>query len=107
MHKGVDIAASLGTLVWTTADGVISKTGVDVEYGRFIEIDHQNGFITRYGHLSSILIKRGDKVKRGEAIGKIGNSGRANGYHVHYEVHRYGQRVNPQSYFWPEQLVVN
>jgi murein DD-endopeptidase MepM/ murein hydrolase activator NlpD len=107
IHQGIDIAAPAGSLVWSTAEGVVLRTGVGIRYGRFIDIDHKNGMITRYGHLSSILVTRGMEVARGETIGKIGNTGRASGYHLHYEVHRHGQRIDPQMFFWPEKLVVN
>ena len=107
LHKGVDIAARPGTPVRATADGTITRTGVDINYGRFVDIDHHNGLVTRYGHLSTILAKRDDIVKRGNTIGRVGKTGRANGYHLHYEVRRHGNRVDPYLYFWPEQLALN
>ena len=81
--------------------------GVDANYGRMVEIDHENGYRTRYGHLSAITIKRYTQIKRGDIIGLVGNTGRASGYHLHYEVLRNDRVIDPTSYFFPEQLVVD
>lgn len=107
MHAGFDIAARPGEKVRMTADGVIVNIGMDVNYGRFIEIDHQNGYMTRFGHLSKVMATQGARAKRGDIIGLVGNSGRASGYHLHYEVHRNGRIVNPAAYFFPESEIVD
>lgn len=107
MHAGFDISARPGEKVRSTADGVVTNTGMDVNYGRFIEIDHQNGYMTRYGHLMKITTVNGAQVRRGDLIGLVGNTGRASGYHVHYEVHRNGRIVNPSAYFFPENEIVD
>ncbi len=107
MHNGVDIAARRGSPVHAPADGVVSRTGLNADLGLYVEINHQNGLITRYGHLSSIDVASGKEVSRRHVIGKVGKTGRANGYHLHYEVRRYGNGINPKQYFWPEEMVVN
>ena len=107
MHNGVDIAAPRGTPVHAPAEGIVSRTGLNAYLGLYVEINHQNGLITRFGHLSSIDVASGKEVSRRDVIGKVGKTGRANGYHLHYEVRRYGNGINPQQYFWPEDMVVN
>ena len=107
MHNGVDIAAPRGTPVHAPAEGIVSRTGLNTYLGLYVEINHQNGLITRFGHLSSIDVASGKEVSRRDVIGKVGKTGRANGYHLHYEVRRYGNGINPQQYFWPEDMVVN
>ena len=107
MHPGFDIAARRGEPVRVTADGTVSKTGLDVNYGRFVDVDHQNGYTTRYGHLSAIDTKRGAKVDRGTVIGQVGKTGRATNYHLHYEVRRNGRIVDPSAYFFPEEYIVD
>ncbi|MBM3262092.1 MAG: M23 family metallopeptidase [candidate division Zixibacteria bacterium] len=107
MHAGYDIAARPGEKVRATADGVIVNIGMDVNYGRFIEIDHRNGYMTRYGHLSKVIGTTGARTSRGDIIGHVGNSGRASGYHLHYEVHRNGRIVDPAAYFFPENEIVD
>lgn len=106
MHKGIDIAAPPGAPVKAPAAGIISHAGLNARYGRFIEIDHQNGMTTRFGHLSAILVRTGMKIGRGDIIGRVGMTGRANGYHLHYEVRMNGRRVNPEQYLEPESAAV-
>lgn len=107
MHQGVDLAARPGEPVRATAAGVVVATGIDINYGRYVDIDHQNGLRTRFGHLSSIATERGAYIRRGDVIGKVGNTGRSMGYHLHYEVRKYGRLVNPNLHFWPEDVVVD
>ena len=100
MHWGMDFTAPVGTEVYATGNGVVE----DLEtsswgYGKSILIDHGYGFKTRYAHLSAFKVKKGDKVKRGDLIGLIGNSGKSTGPHLHYEVERNGQKVNPVGYY--------
>lgn len=97
-HRGLDISARKGTSIHATADGVITYAGKKGLMGRMIAIDHGYGIVTRYGHADKILKKRGDRVKRGEEIAKVGNTGRSTGPHVHYEVKVNGVPVNPQKY---------
>jgi murein DD-endopeptidase MepM/ murein hydrolase activator NlpD len=97
-HKGLDIANRKGTKVHATADGVISFAGRKGTLGFCVVIDHGHGLVTEYAHLSKILKKRGDKVKRGDIVGQIGSTGRSTGPHLHYEVHLNGVPVNPSTY---------
>lgn len=102
MHRGIDIAAAPGSPVRAPANGVVVKAGVDAIYGLHIDLDHQNGIKTRYGHLSAILVKQGMKLKRGAIIGQVGMTGRANGFHLHYEIQKDHRRVNPIKYIGSE-----
>ena len=97
-HKGLDIAARKGTAVVATADGVVTYVGYKGQLGKVIVIDHGYGLVTRYGHLSKALKKKGDPVKRGEKIALIGSTGRSTGPHLHYEVKLNGLPVNPEKY---------
>lgn len=99
MHSGVDISHSFKAPVLATADGVVISTGYDRAYGKFIEIDHGNGFMTFYAHLSEILVVKGQKVTKGKVIGKLGRSGRTTGQHLHYEVRFEGRNINPVRFF--------
>lgn len=99
-HPGIDISAPRGTDVWATADGVVVQTQnkyvPNRGYGRFIDIDHGNGYTTRYAHLKKIQVKVGQKVKRGQqVIGKVGDTGMATGPHLHYEVINHNNPKNP------------
>lgn len=97
-HAGVDIAASLGSPVRAAADGVVSFAGERANYGLLVEINHGAGLITRYGHISSLIAKMGDKVTRGDTVALMGSSGRSTGPHLHFEVVKDGQSVNPVAY---------
>ncbi|UCF95398.1 MAG: M23 family metallopeptidase [Desulfobacterales bacterium] len=97
-HRGYDISAPEGTPVLATADGVVTFAGKKGLLGETVVIDHGHGVITRYGHCSKILKKRGEKVKRWDAIALVGNTGRSTGPHVHYEVRLNGVPVNPNKY---------
>ncbi|MDX2188953.1 MAG: M23 family metallopeptidase [Bacteroidota bacterium] len=100
-HTGIDFSAVRGTPVYATGDGMayIGNASYD-GYGRFIEVDHGFGFVTRYAHLDKINIKNGQKVKRGEVIGYVGSTGTATAPHLHYEVIKGGVMVNPIHYFF-------
>ncbi|MEP2028970.1 MAG: M23 family metallopeptidase [Paracoccaceae bacterium] len=98
MHSGVDFAASNGTPLYATADGVVTHASWDTGYGRLIKIQHQFGIETRYAHLSRMRVKVGQRVSRGERIGDMGASGRVTGVHLHYEVRVGGKPVNPMIY---------
>ena len=97
-HSGVDIKAPLGGAVKATADGVVLRSTYDSKYGRYILVDHENGFKTLYGHCRKTLVKAGARVKRGQTIGLIGNSGRSTGPHLHYEVRFKDKVVDPRSF---------
>ena len=97
-HKGFDIANRKGTPIIATANGTVTFTGKKGSYGNMLVIDHGHGMVTRYGHTDKILVKRNDKVKRGDTVALVGNTGRSTGPHVHYEVHLNGIPVNPEKY---------
>ena len=97
-HAGLDIANKSGTKLIATANGRISYAARKMYIGNLIIIDHGFGRVTKYGHLKKIFVKRGQKVKRGDVIGLIGNTGRSTGPHVHYEVRINGTPVNPLKY---------
>ncbi|BCJ86562.1 M23 family metallopeptidase [Effusibacillus dendaii] len=98
LHTGLDIAGSYGSPVQATADGVITEAGWDGGYGICIMVDHGNGIVTRYGHLSAVDVKTGQTVKKGDTIGRIGSTGRSTGPHLHYEITVSGNLVNPVKY---------
>ena len=97
-HKGMDIACDRGTEIFATADGIITFSGRKGLFGNMVIIDHGHGLVTRYGHISKILKKRGQTVKKGETIATVGNTGRSTGPHLHYEVLLNGVQVNPSKY---------
>jgi murein DD-endopeptidase MepM/ murein hydrolase activator NlpD len=94
-HAGLDIAGERGQPVYATAAGKINEAGWSGSYGNLIIIDHGFGLESRYGHLLDYTVKRGDTVQRGDIIGHVGATGRATGYHLHYEVHANGKLLNP------------
>ena len=97
-HKGVDFAGTPGSPVTAVAAGVVTWAGERTGYGKLIEINHGDGFTTRYGHNERTLVTVGQTVKRGERIALMGSTGRSTGPHVHFEVLRNGRQVNPLSY---------
>ena len=97
-HEGWDIAARAGSTVRATADGEVVVEGREYGYGNLVEVDHGYGLMTRYGHNSKHLVKVGDRVKRGQVIALVGNTGRSTGPHVHYEVLLHGVPVSPKNY---------
>ncbi|HKQ30026.1 MAG TPA: M23 family metallopeptidase [Burkholderiales bacterium] len=98
VHEGVDIAARLGGPVFAMGEGVVSFAGEKPGYGMLVEVTHESGLTTRYSHCSATLVKEGDKVMRGQEIAKVGTTGRSTGPHLHFEVIRNGQPVNPIAY---------
>jgi len=96
MHEGLDIAASIGTPVVATADGVVARVGYSSGYGKMVVIDHGYGYRTIFGHNSKILVKAGQKIKRGDVIAKVGNTGRSTGSHLHYELRLKGVPIDPR-----------
>ncbi|MBI3793533.1 MAG: M23 family metallopeptidase [Nitrospinae bacterium] len=97
-HEGLDISTQMGAPVLSPANGVVVDTGRDNGYGNLVEIDHGYGIVTRFGHNSKVLVKRGEHVKRGQVIARVGSTGRSTGPHVHYEVRLNGVPVNPYRY---------
>jgi murein DD-endopeptidase MepM/ murein hydrolase activator NlpD len=98
IHQGVDIATNRGEPVGASAAGVVEKAEWSGDLGNVVEISHQSGYRTVYGHLERILVRPGQRVKRGEHIGLVGATGRATGPHLHYEVRRGERAVNPLEY---------
>jgi murein DD-endopeptidase MepM/ murein hydrolase activator NlpD len=94
-HPGIDISTPVGTKVQAPADGIVISTGISGGYGNAIVIDHGYGVVTRYGHLDSFAVKPGQRVKRGDVIAFVGNTGRSTGPHLHYEVWVRDQAQNP------------
>jgi murein DD-endopeptidase MepM/ murein hydrolase activator NlpD len=94
-HSGLDIAGERGQPVYATASGTVREMGYQGAYGNLIVIDHGFGLETRYGHLLKFLVKPGARVQRGDIIGQVGATGRATGYHLHYEVTANGRLINP------------
>ncbi len=97
-HYGIDIANQAGTPVYATAKGVVSKQDYDTGYGKRLIINHENGYETVYAHLYSYLVRVGEEVSKGQIIGLMGNSGRSTGPHLHYEVRRNEEKLNPIAY---------
>jgi murein DD-endopeptidase MepM/ murein hydrolase activator NlpD len=98
MHSGLDFRSETGDPVRATANGVVESAGWSGGYGKMIEIDHGNGYSTRYGHLSEIEVKVGQHIKTGQIIGKVGSTGRSTGPHLHYETRIDGDAVDPQKF---------
>ncbi|MCR5713714.1 MAG: M23 family metallopeptidase [Bacteroidales bacterium] len=101
-HYGLDFSAPIGTEVYATADGRVTETDLAgrTANGLKIVVDHGNGYLTHYAHLSRIIVRVGQTVKRGQVIGLVGNTGGTSGPHLHYEVHKNGKAVNPINYFF-------
>lgn len=99
-HEGLDFAAPTGTPVFATADATVESAERKSNYGNCIDLDHGFNYNTRYAHLSQILVKPGQKVKRGEMIGKVGSTGKSIGSHLHYEVRFKGEPQNPVNYYF-------
>ena len=97
-HSGVDLSAPSGTPIYSTGSGVVTKSGWGSGYGQYVEIDHGNGYITRYAHASRLIVNAGDRVSAGEHIANVGCTGRCTGSHLHFEVVKDGQRKNPSTY---------
>ena len=97
-HKGVDFEANTGDPVLSVADGVVTFSGVRNGYGYVVEVDHGNGYVTRYAHNSRLIGQVGDLVRRGQEIAKAGSTGRSTGAHVHFEVWENGAVVNPHQF---------
>lgn len=97
-HGGLDFAGKTGSAVISVADGIVSWAGMRGGYGGLVEIDHGNGYLTRYAHNKSLEVAAGDRVSKGDVIALLGSTGRSTGPHVHFEVLRDGKPVNPFNY---------
>ena len=106
MHSGIDLAGPVGTTIYATADGYVGRAGVVGGYGNLIELEHGKSIQTRYGHLSAILVRPGQRIKRGDIIGRMGSTGRSTGSHLHYEVRVDGAAVNPIPFMQTAQYVL-
>ena len=100
MHEGVDYSGKIGTPVYATADGRVKKSGYNGSFGNYIEIDHGRGYKTCYGHLSRRLVKKGEKIERGQKIGELGNTGKSTAPHLHYEIQLNKKPKNPNKYLF-------
>ncbi len=98
MHEGIDISNRVGTPVLTPADGIISDAGNDLVHGRMLVVSHGFAMTTRYSHLSKVVVRVGQKVKRGDKVAEVGVTGRTTGPHLHYEVKLNGISANPMRY---------
>ncbi len=97
-HQGMDIVAAQGSEVRAPADGVVTTVSRWSGYGKMLQLAHGYGYSTRYGHLSEILVSPGQRVRRGDVVGRVGSTGRSTGPHLHYEIFRAGARVDPARY---------
>ncbi|MCP4230016.1 MAG: peptidoglycan DD-metalloendopeptidase family protein [bacterium] len=109
MHRGVDFAASRGTPIVATADGVVSHQGLEEYFGLTVEINHANGYTTVYAHNMRNAVRDGESVRRGDVIAYMGSTGRTSTTHVHYEVQKDGIPINPRYYILdePESALVD
>lgn len=101
LHTGIDFSAPIGTPIYATADGKVTKAKVRFSgYGKLVEIDHGFGYQTRYAHMHEFIVKEGQQVKRGQVIGYVGNTGLSTAPHLHYEVIKGNKKINPVHYFF-------
>lgn len=101
MHTGIDFMAARGTPIYATGDGtVISPTGNESGYGTVCLINHGFGYVTLYGHMSKMIVRPGEKIKRGQTVGYVGSTGLSTAPHLHYEVIKNGIKINPINYFF-------
>ena len=98
MHEGLDIASRMGSPVVATADGIVSSVRTESGYGKMVTLDLGYGYRTLYTHNSKFHVKVGQRVRRGDRIASVGNTGRSTGSHVHYEIRLNGVPVNPNKY---------
>ena len=105
-HKGIDIPAKRGTPILAAADGIIVKVGDQKHYGlgKNVIIDHKYGYQTKYGHMQKVLVRNGQKVKRGDTIGLVGTTGLSTAPHLHYEILFKGKNVDPKHYYFNDDI---
>jgi len=99
VHHGVDIPAPMGTLVYAAGEGTVKKAEELGGWGKLLILEHSDGFSTRYAHMDGFEVKVGDQVAKGQVIGRVGNTGKSTGPHLHYEVHKDGKHLNPADYY--------
>jgi murein DD-endopeptidase MepM/ murein hydrolase activator NlpD len=104
-HEGIDVAAPMGAPIVAPAAGTVTLVARQNGYGNVLEIDHGNGIVTKYAHCSRIVVKKGQRVQRGEVVANVGSTGLATGPHLHYEIHVHGKVVNPLTYVLPEGAI--
>lgn len=101
MHWGMDFTAPKGTPIYATGDGFVKRADNRASgYGKHIRVDHGFGYVSLYAHMNKFQVKRGQKVKRGEIIGYVGNTGRSAGPHLHYEIFKDGKKINPLNFYY-------
>ncbi|MEN3045468.1 MAG: M23 family metallopeptidase [Candidatus Hydrothermales bacterium] len=98
IHPGIDIVAPLGTPVKSPLEGIVIEKGIDKDFGLYLWIDHKNGMKTFYGHLKEIVVRKGEWVKKGEIIGKVGSTGKSTGPHLHFEIWNKGFPLDPLNF---------
>jgi murein DD-endopeptidase MepM/ murein hydrolase activator NlpD len=102
-HAGMDFASPIGTEIYATGDGTVLRADADASgYGNHVRINHGFGYLTLYGHMSKINVRPGQRVHRGDVIGFVGNTGKSVGPHLHYEVHKNGQPINPVNFYYSD-----
>ncbi len=99
-HDGIDIRGRRGAKIYATANGIVTLAGYNGGYGNYVEVQHGDGYKTAYAHMKKILVKRGQRVHRGDIIGLVGNTGRSTGPHLHYEIRRNDTPLNPAKYMY-------
>ncbi len=104
-HEGIDVAAPMGAPIVAPAAGTVTLVARQNGYGNVLEIDHGNGIVTKYAHCSRIVVKKGQRVQRGEIVANVGSTGLATGPHLHYEIHVHGKVVNPLTYVLPGDAI--
>lgn len=106
-HEGIDVSAPMGSPIEAPGAGRVTSAGWESGYGNTVTIDHGFGIVTKYAHAQKVLVRKGQRVERGQKIALVGNSGLATGPHLHYEVHVNGRPVDPLRYVLPENVVTD
>lgn len=106
-HSGVDFRANRGDKIFATADGVVKKAFKNGGYGKYVLIDHGNGYTTSFSHMDAYYVRKGDRVERGQVIGLVGNTGRSTGPHLHYEISLDKKPINPYQFMKVASLIEN
>jgi murein DD-endopeptidase MepM/ murein hydrolase activator NlpD len=108
LHEGLDISGTIGTPIKSTADGIISFVGMKENFGNVVMINHPaSGFRTIFAHLQKAAVVEGQAIKRGELVGFLGNTGRSTGPHLHYQVQKWNDLVNPMDLFLPTDTMID
>jgi murein DD-endopeptidase MepM/ murein hydrolase activator NlpD len=106
-HEGIDVSAPMGTPIIAPAAGTVKRVARERGYGLLVEIDHGDGMMTRYAHCSRVSVKAGQRVRRGQEIANVGNSGLSAGPHLHYEIHVNGRLVDPLTFVLPQNVITD